>query len=96
MSLTTAELVTCIDRSKLPQNDADVMRQLYKGSEESYETLADQAQLCHIQYPVLQAVGNRLSLPYYLPKGLPYGKRNLHQQGTLPYQKDTADPPVRF
>lgn len=58
MSLTTAELVTCVDRGKFPQKEEDVMSQLYEGSEESYETLADQAQLCHTQYPILQAVGN--------------------------------------
>lgn len=58
VSLTTAELVTCVDRGRFPQKEKDVMSQLYEGSEESYETLADQAQFCHTQYPILQAVGN--------------------------------------
>ena len=56
--LTTAELVTCVDQKKVPKQEEDVLTQLYDGTEDTYLTLADQAQILHIQYPVLQAVGN--------------------------------------
>lgn len=58
VSLTTAELVTCIDRGSIPAQDDEVMEKLYHGTDDSYETLAEEAQLCHTQYPILQAVGN--------------------------------------
>ena len=56
--LTTAELVTCVDQKKVPKREEDILTQLYDGTEDTYLTLADQAQILHIQYPVLQAVGN--------------------------------------
>ncbi len=58
VSLTTAELVTCIDRGSIPVQDDEVMEKLYDGTDDSYETLAEETQLCHTQYPLLQAVGN--------------------------------------
>ena len=56
--LTTAELVTCVDQKKVAKREDEVFTQLYDGTEDTYLTLADQAQILHIQYPVLQAVGN--------------------------------------
>ena len=58
VSLTTAELVTCVDRKKNLKRDSDVLAQLYDDTEDTYQTLADQAQILHIQYPILQAIGN--------------------------------------
>ena len=50
--------MTCVDQKKVPKQEEDVLTQLYDGTEYTYQTLADQAQILHIQYPVLQAVGN--------------------------------------
>lgn len=56
--LTTAELVICVDKGKRIRNKADVLNTLYEDTETTYLTLAEDAQLQHIQYPVLQAIGN--------------------------------------
>lgn len=56
--LTTAELVTSIDQRKVIHTEADVMNQLYTEPETTYQTLVDDVQLHHTQYPVLQAIGN--------------------------------------
>lgn len=58
VSLSTAELLGCMEQGKKPKNDGDVWAFLYQNPADTYRTLSDQAQLCHIQYPVLQAIGN--------------------------------------
>lgn len=56
--LTTAELVTCVDKGNQIRNKSDVLNMLYDDPETTYLTLAEDAQLQHTQYPVLQAIGN--------------------------------------
>lgn len=56
--LTTAELVTSIDQKKDIHTESDIMDQLYPEPETTYQTLVDDVQLHHTQYPVLQAIGN--------------------------------------
>ena len=56
--LSTAEMLTSIEKQADIQNEADVMKELYEDSDATYQSLADDAQLHHIQFPVLQAVGN--------------------------------------
>lgn len=55
--LTTAELVTSIDQKDI-HTESDIMEQLYTEPETTYQTLVDDVQLHHTQYPVLQAIGN--------------------------------------
>ena len=50
--------MTCVDQKKVPKREEDILTQLYDGTKDTYLTLADQTQILHIQYPVLQAVGN--------------------------------------
>ncbi len=57
-NLTTAELLACVEQGAKVKNADDTWNLLYEHSDATYETLADEAQLLHIQYPVLQAVGN--------------------------------------
>lgn len=57
-SLTTAELVTCVDRNVQVTGPEAVMEALYQDDETTYETLAETVQLHHTQYPILQAIGN--------------------------------------
>ena len=56
--LTTAELVTSIDQKKDIHTESDIMDQLYTEPETTYQTLVNDVQLHHTQYPVLQAIGN--------------------------------------
>lgn len=56
--LSTAELVTCLDKGLSIQSTEDVLDKLYCDETETYETLAEHAQINHTQYPVLQAIGN--------------------------------------
>ena len=56
--LTTAELITSIDRGNDIHTESDIMDQLYTEPETTYQTLVDDVQLHHAQYPVLQAVSN--------------------------------------
>ncbi|MEY8507187.1 cell division protein [Lachnospiraceae bacterium 42-17] len=56
--LTTAELLACVEQGAKTSSPEDTWRLLYEHSNATYETLADEAQLLHIQYPVLQAIGN--------------------------------------
>lgn len=56
--LTTAELLACVEQGATAKNPKEVWNLLYEDTDETYESLADEAQLLHIQYPVLQAVGN--------------------------------------
>lgn len=67
--LSTAELVTCIDQGKDIYTNQDVLEVLYSDSETTYKTLADDAQLNHTQYPVLQAIAN-----LYLNKQISFQK----------------------
>lgn len=56
--LTTAELLACVEQGATAKNPKEVWNLLYEDTDATYESLADEAQLLHIQYPVLQAVGN--------------------------------------
>lgn len=56
--LTTAELLTCVEQGATAKNPKEVWNLLYENTDETYESLAEEAQLLHIQYPVLQAIGN--------------------------------------
>lgn len=56
--LTTAELLACVEQGAKAKNPKKVWDLLYEDSDATYESLADEAQLLHIQYPVLQAIGN--------------------------------------
>ena len=57
-TLTTAELLTCVEQGVKVKNEKDAWELLYEHSDATYETLAEDAQILHIQYPILQAVGN--------------------------------------
>lgn len=57
-SLTTAELLTCVELGAKANCPEDVWKLLYEDTDATYKTLTDDAQLHHIQYPVLQAIGN--------------------------------------
>ena len=57
-NLTTAELLACVEQGATAKNPKEVWNLLYEDTDATYESLADEAQLLHIQYPVLQAVGN--------------------------------------
>lgn len=57
-SLTTAELVTSIEQEKVIHNESDIMDELYTEPETTYQTLVDDVQIHHTQYPVLQAIAN--------------------------------------
>lgn len=56
--LTTAELLACVEQGAKAKNPEEVWDLLYEDTDATYESLADEAQLLHIQYPVLQAIGN--------------------------------------
>ena len=56
--LTTAELLACVEQGAKAKNPKEVWDLLYEYTDATYESLADEAQLLHIQYPVLQAIGN--------------------------------------
>ena len=56
--LTTAELLACVEQRAKAKNPKEVWDLLYEDTDATYESLADEAQLLHIQYPVLQAIGN--------------------------------------
>lgn len=56
--LTTAELLACVEQGAKAKNPKEVWDLLYEDTDATYESLADEAQLLHIQYPVLQAIGN--------------------------------------
>ena len=56
--LTTAELLACVEQGATAKNPKEVWNLLYEDTDETYESLAEETQLLHIQYPVLQAVGN--------------------------------------
>ena len=56
--LTTAELITCIDKGIHISSEADMLHTLYTDSKTTYSSLAKDVQIHHIQYPVLQAIGN--------------------------------------
>ncbi len=56
--LTTAELLACVEQGATAKNPKEVWNLLYEDSDATYKSLADEAQLLHIQYPVLQAIGN--------------------------------------
>lgn len=60
VSVTTAELVSYVDleRDSASQNSREMLTELYQDPETTYQTLAEDAQIHHIQYPVLQAIGN--------------------------------------
>lgn len=58
--ITTAELVACVglgkEKDALPSGA--MLEKLYEDPDTTYQTLAEDAQIHHIQYPVLQAIGN--------------------------------------
>lgn len=58
--LTTAELVTCVDmkEEKESWDSKALLEKLYQNPDTTYQTLTEDAQIHHIQYPVLQAIGN--------------------------------------
>lgn len=58
--LTTAELVTCVEleSGNAPENPSEMLDNLYQNPDTTYQTLTDDAQIHHVQYPVLQAIGN--------------------------------------
>lgn len=56
--LTTAELVACVDLGKEDLQSKQMLEELYQNPETTYQTLAEDVQIHHIQYPVLQAIGN--------------------------------------
>lgn len=58
--LTTAELVTCVDlkEEKESWDSKELLEKLYQNPDTTYQTLMEDAQVHHIQYPVLQAIGN--------------------------------------
>lgn len=54
--LTTAELLTCMDRNLDIHSSKELMDTLYADSETTYQTLAENAQIHHIQARVLQTI----------------------------------------
>ncbi len=58
--VTTAELVSYVDLNKdsASKSSRAMLEELYRNPETTYQTLAENAQIHHIQYPVLQAIGN--------------------------------------
>lgn len=58
--VTTAELLACVDldRQNAAENSKELLDELYQNPDTTYHTLAENAQLHHMQYPVLQAIGN--------------------------------------
>lgn len=58
--VTTAELVTCVELEKdnITKNTKEILDELYQNPATTFQSLADDAQIHHIQYPVLQAIGN--------------------------------------
>lgn len=57
-SLTTAELLSCVESGTKATTPEEIWEMLYEDSDATYKTLADEVQLHHIQYPVLRAIGN--------------------------------------
>ncbi len=56
--LTTAELLACVEQGISAKSTKEVWNLLYEDTDATYESLVDEAQLLHIQYPVLQAIGS--------------------------------------
>ena len=56
--LTTSELITCIDHKYFPKKEQDILTSIYAQPDTTCESLTDETQFLHIQYPVLQAIGN--------------------------------------
>ena len=51
-------LVTSMEQEKVIHNESDIMDELYTEPETTYQTLVDDVQIHHTQYPVLQAIAN--------------------------------------
>ena len=67
--LTTAELVTCVDHKCFPKKEQDLLSYIYAKPDTTCDSLTDETQFLHIQYPVLQAIGN-----LYLDKQITFQK----------------------
>lgn len=58
MPLSVGELLASIDQGIPIQNKNDVLNQLYQDPAVTYQSLAEDAQVHHLQFPVMQAIGN--------------------------------------
>lgn len=47
-----------MEQEKVIHNESDIMDELYTEPETTYQTLVDDVQIHHTQYPVLQAIAN--------------------------------------
>lgn len=56
--LSVGELLASVEKGVSISSEKDVMDQLYQNPEVTYQSLAGEAQVHHIQLPVMQAVGN--------------------------------------
>lgn len=56
--LTTAELASCVESRKEPLPPEQILKELYEDPDTTSQTISNDVQIRHIQYPVLQAVGN--------------------------------------
>ena len=69
VSITTAELVASVERGTEHLQSEQMLEELYHNPDTTYRTLAEDAQIQHMQYPVLQAIGN-----LYLNKQISFQK----------------------
>lgn len=56
--LSTAELLSCFNNTLKKEKLLDALDELYNDDSVTYQTLAENAQIHHLQLPVLQAIGN--------------------------------------
>ena len=69
VQISTAELVTCVEQGVRPQNTEQLLTQIYDTSDDTFHTLAENIQIQHIGYPVLEAISN-----LYLNKQIAFEK----------------------
>lgn len=69
VQISTAELVTCVEQGVRPQNTERLLTQIYDTSDDTFHTLAENIQIQHIGYPVLEAISN-----LYLNKQIAFEK----------------------
>lgn len=69
VQLSTAELAACVEHGVLPKDTRQLMSQLYDSTDATFHTVAEELQVKHTQYPVLEAV-----IHLYLNKQIAFEK----------------------
>lgn len=69
VQISTAELAACVEHGVFPKDNRQLLSQLYDSTDATFHTVAENLQLNHTQYPILEAVTN-----LYLNKQIAFEK----------------------